>query len=277
MKTPDPHAAAEGDLRSPASALPASALPSPAPAPSTWALFLDLDGTLLDLAPTPEAARPVAGLVQTLAALERMTDGALALVTGRAVGFVDQLFPGRQFTVAGLHGATLRPSPLLRAALPDGADTAEDDPALDAARDRVRHQAQSLPGVLFEDKGRAFALHYRQAPDCRDAVTALMQAAAQAVGAGYLLRPGKCVLELCPAGQDKGSAVGNLMRFQPFQGRYPVAAGDDLTDEAMFRAVNAMGGHSVRVGPPQALAQSAALTAMDTPAAFRRWLKGLTR
>lgn len=244
--------------------------------PAGWALFLDLDGTLLDLAPTPDAVRVEAGLAARLAALERLTGGALALVTGRAVDFVDALFAGHRFTVAGLHGAALRPAPGLAGLLPVLPVAQPPDPGFQAAHALARSASRALPGVVFESKGRAFALHYRQAPQHRARVKRIMQQAGRIAGPAHRLRAGKCVVELGPAGADKGSAVGNLMACHPFQGRYPVAAGDDLTDEAMFRAVNALGGLSLRVGPEAALADSAAVAGIATPAAFRAWLEGLT-
>ncbi|VDC31639.1 trehalose-phosphatase [Pseudogemmobacter humi] len=245
---------------------------------SRWALFLDLDGTLLDLCETPDAVRPAEGLAGTLAALQRITLGALALVTGRTVAFADGLFPDHSFTIAGLHGAELRPAPGLAPGLglpPDPAPPASPD--FRAAREMARALAPALPGVIFEDKGRAFALHYRLAPAAQDEVARIMQTAAQRAGQGWRLRAGKCVVELCPSGQDKGSAVRNLMRFQPFSDRTPVAAGDDLTDEAMFRAVNALGGLSLRVGPEEGLRDSAALAGIASPGAFRSWLESLTQ
>ncbi|WP_170848964.1 trehalose-phosphatase [Paracoccus aminovorans] len=250
--------------------------PPPLPAPATWAFFLDLDGTLLDLAARPDAVSPEGGLAGMLVRLERMVSGALALVTGRAVEFVDELFPEQRFTVAGLHGAELRPSPSLAGHLLPPPPGTGDAAAFRAAQDLARDRALPLPGVLFEDKGRAFALHYRQAPEQRDAVARIMAEALALAGTGHRLRDGKCVVELGPAGQDKGMIVRNLMGSAPFQGRYPVAAGDDLTDEAMFRAVNALGGLSVRVGPEEALARSAASTGIETPGAFRSWLRGMT-
>ena len=247
------------------------ATPRRLPALAGWALFLDLDGTLLDLAATPDAVRLAEGLATTLAALERVTGGALAIVTGRSVAFVDGLLPGPRLAVAGLHGAEIRPA----AAPPPLPPPAGHDATFAAARDWARAMARPLPGVLFEDKARAFALHYRQAPAQHPAVARIMAAAQRMAGPGHLLRTGKCVVELGPSGIDKGSAVRNLMAAHPFQGRYPVAAGDDLTDEAMFRAVNALGGLSLRVGPAEALAHSAAVAGLATPAAFRAWLGGL--
>ncbi len=253
---------------------PGGPAPRLLPDPADCAFFLDLDGTLLDLAATPEAVRVSAGLGDMLARLERTASGALALVTGRTVDFVDRLFPGRCLTVAGLHGAALRPSPALAGLVPAPA-APRPGPAFRAAREDARRAAQTLPGVLFEDKARAFALHYRQAPARREAVARIMAQAQRLAGPGYLLRAGKCVLELCPSGADKGTALRTLMAARPFRGRYPVAAGDDLTDEAMFRAVNAMGGLSVRVGGGQAFDRSAAATRIATPEDLRTWLGGL--
>lgn len=243
------------------------------PPPEQWALFLDLDGTLLDLAATPDAVRPEDGLEGVLTALEARTSGALAIVTGRPVPFVDGLFPGHRFTAAGLHGAEFRPGPALSVAPPMTGP--QSDPVFAALRDLVRQQAARLPGVIFEDKGRAFALHTRLAPEHAAEVATIMQSAADRAGPGWQLRPGKCVIELCPAGHDKGQILRNLMSLPPFLGRYPVAVGDDLTDEAMFGAANALGGLSLRIGPAGELAKSAAVAGLPSPAAFRTWIRRL--
>lgn len=243
------------------------------PDPSRIALFLDLDGTLLDLAPTPDGVRAEVGLADMLAKLERHAAGALALVTGRPIAFVDALFAPHRFSVAGLHGAEFRPAAAYRTAL-EGiprATAGGDAAAFGTARDHAGRQAASLDGTVFEDKGGAFALHYRLAPRHAAAVLHVMERAALVAGPGYGLRHGKCVVELCPAGADKGTALRNLMASQPFMGRYPVAAGDDLTDEAMFRAVNGMGGLSIRIGA----GRTAASARIATPGAFRTWLRSL--
>ena len=169
----------------------------------------------------------------------------------------------------------MRPSPAL-AGLVAASGAPQTDAVFPAARDRAGQAARHLPGVLFEDKIRAFSLHYQQAPEQRIAVARIMETAWRRAGPGHLLRMGKCVIKLDPSGADKGAAVRNLMALRPFHGRYPVAAGDDLTDEAMFRAVNAMGGLSLRVGSPETLARSAAVAGAATPTAFRAWLGGLT-
>lgn len=237
------------------------------------ALFLDLDGTLLDLAPTPEQVAPEAGLSDLLVRLETRTSGALALVTGRQISFVDALFPLHRFTVAGLHGAELRPGTATGGGLSAIAAPSTDTASFRAAFSRMLCETAGLAGILAEDKGAAFALHYRNAPDLRGKVEGIMTEAARIAGPGYRLREGKYVVELCPSGADKGAALRNLMASTPFKGRCPVAAGDDLTDEAMFQAVNTMGGISIRIGEHGA--PSAATTRIATPGAFRAWLRQL--
>ncbi|WP_164882327.1 trehalose-phosphatase [Paenirhodobacter populi] len=244
------------------------------PSAGDWAFFIDLDGTLLDLAASPDAVSPGEGTQDMLQTLEAAASGALALITGRPVAFVDSLFPGYRFTVAGLHGTELRPGE--RIAPPDAAETfAGEAPtaAFRHGRDLVRNAAQDLPGVLFEDKGRAFALHYRQAPEHRAEVEQIMERALICAGDGYLLRPGKCVVELCPAGADKGTAIRRLMAEPPFAGRIPFAAGDDVTDEAMFRVVNEMNGLSLRIGEPEMTRDSLAMAKLPSPADFRTWMR----
>lgn len=241
--------------------------------PARPALFLDLDGTLLDLAPTPEQVAPEPGLIEVLIRLEARTSGALALVTGRQVAFVDTLFPSHLFTVAGLHGAELRPGPAAGNGLSAIAASPANTASLREAFSRVLRETAAHPGLLAEDKGAAFALHYRKTPGLRSKVESLMAEAAGIAGPGYRLREGKYVVELCPSSADKGAALRNFMASTPFRGRCPVAAGDDLTDEAMFQAVNIMGGLSIRVGDHGA--PSAAKTRIATPGAFRAWLRQL--
>lgn len=246
------------------------------PPPATWAMFLDLDGTLLELAETPDAVHPAPGLGEMLDDLQRLTSGALTIVTGRSVSFVDQLFPGHCHSVAGLHGAELRLGQAL-AGKDCGlaGEVATPGSAYLRAHEFVRQASATLPGVIFEDKGRAFALHYRQAPTRRDAVLEIMRQALAQSGAGHGLREGKYVVELCPAGQDKGTIIRKLMALAPFSDRFPMAAGDDLTDEAMFAAVNAFRGLSLRIGPAAELSSSLAIAGLPSPGAFRNWIRGL--
>ncbi|OLP62289.1 trehalose-phosphatase [Xaviernesmea oryzae] len=213
--------------------------------PEAWALFLDIDGTLLDLAETPEAIVVPPDLPDLLAKASRRLGGALALVTGRSLDFASALFPGLTLPIAGLHGAELR--------LADGRlQRAETTPALEALKGRLKTEASGLRGVLIEDKGAAVAAHYRQAPEHHQAVERLMDEAARTIGGDWTLQRGKMVVELRPASASKGHAVSTFLKTPPFSGRKPLAIGDDITDEAMFRVAKSLGGRAIRVGQPVA-------------------------
>lgn len=227
-------------------------------------IFLDVDGTLLDLAETPDAVIVPPGLQADLDGLSSRLGGALALVTGRPLGFVDRLFPGNGFFLAGLHGAEIR------AGSSTAAPVLAADAALEAAKARIGQASRNWPGVLVEDKGSAVALHYRQAPAMEPLVHALMEEIAASIGPGWTLQAGKFVVELRPAGRDKGDALRTFMELPPFVGRLPLAIGDDVTDEAMFTAANDAGGLSVRVGKPGHA--SAAHGYVGTPAELRDWI-----
>lgn len=208
-----------------------------------WALFLDIDGTLLEHAARPDAVHVAASVLQLLDALRRATDGALALISGRSIGDIDALFAPLRLPVAGQHGAERRDAagrlhqhlgaagPVRRAAARLGAFAA-------------RHA-----GLVFEDKGHNLALHYRQAPAAAHAAQAALREAALELGGDYEVLEGKMVVELKPAGRDKGRAIAEFMAELPFAGRTPVFIGDDITDEFGFGVVNRLGGHSVKVGP----------------------------
>ncbi|MCR6702194.1 MAG: trehalose-phosphatase [Dokdonella sp.] len=239
-------------------------LPPPPPLTDAAALFLDLDGTLLDIAERPQDVVVAAGLREALARLHARLGGALALVSGRPLAEIDQLSRRLDFAAAGLHGAQLR-TPDGRVELPAAAAAA----ALEPVRAELAAFVPAWPGVLVEDKRDALAVHYRQAPQAADAVRTLAGRWARIAGSGFTLQHGLCVVELRPAGNDKGTAVARLMREAPFAGRVPWMIGDDLTDEHAFHRVNALGGISVVVG---ARRPSAAHHALDDPPAVRRWL-----
>jgi trehalose 6-phosphate phosphatase len=228
------------------------------------ALFLDIDGTLLEIAPTPDAVVVPAALRNTLQLASAREQGALALVSGRSLAAIDRLFRPLVLPAAGLHGAERRGA--------DGAVTRPqvDQCALDQARAALVNLARRYPGVLLEDKGACMALHYRAAPRCEPEVRAQMVDIAADLGDSFVLRKGKCVLELAPAGASKRTAVEAFMHEEPFSGRVPVFIGDDITDEDGFAAVNAMGGHSVRVGSPMA---TQARHSFATPSAVVAWLR----
>jgi trehalose 6-phosphate phosphatase len=241
-------------------------LPPPRAALATGALFLDLDGTLLDFAERPDAVVVEAGLRTALQRLHDALDGALALLSGRPLQQIDALLALPHAAAAGLHGAQLR--------RPDGRVTVlSPDPAhLQRLREHARALVAGLPGVLLEDKGTALALHYRNVPDAEAAVRRAADDLLHVAGAGFALQPGNRVVEIKPAGVDKGTALLALMEAAPFAGRVPWMLGDDLTDEHAFEQANRLGGVSVIVG---ARRPTRARHALADPDAARRWLAAL--
>ncbi len=204
------------------------------------ALFLDFDGTLVELAAHPQAVRPTPDLVPLLASLTRQLGGALAIVTGRPIDEVDRFLAPLRLPIAGLHGNEVR-------SVPDGTPDAHAGVELGRVRARLSRLAAEQPGVTIEDKGIAIAVHYRAAPDAANEVRRVAAELQGESADALLVLDGKMVVELVPAGRDKGSAIRELLRAAPFAGRRPVFLGDDVTDEAGFRTVNEMGGISVQV------------------------------
>jgi trehalose 6-phosphate phosphatase len=237
-------------------------LPSTMRAATRHALFLDFDGTLVDIAPRPDAIVVHPELSAILCLLRERLDGALAIVTGRPVHVIDEEFAPERFDVAGLHGAETR---LANAEL----DAAPADPALRRSVERLRGEIEGRKGLLLEDKGRSFALHWRLAPALADEANALMQAEAARLGPAFRLQSGKSVMELLPASATKGGAIQALMKRPPYLGRVPVFIGDDVTDEHGFAVVDEAGGVSVRVGE----GPSRAACRISTPSALMRCLE----
>lgn len=226
--------------------------------PEGWAVFLDIDGTLIDIAPTPDDVTVPAGLADDLDRLRRRLGGALGLITGRAVAFVDRLFAPYRFAVAGLHGAEWR----LPGARPVGPAP---DPDFECVKRFVAGEAARL-GVLFEDKGAAVAVHYRQSPKSAGIVRDLMERAVDMAGVAYALQTGKMVIELRPEA-SKGEALVRFMEGEVFRGRRPIVFGDDDTDETMFETANRLGGLSVRIGEDRCA--TSATNRLATPAMVR--------
>jgi trehalose 6-phosphate phosphatase len=229
------------------------------------ALFLDFDGTLVELAPKPDAVRPAPGLVPLLASLSRLLAGRLAVVTGRRVAVVDHFLAPLRLPVAGLHGFEVRLDGELAPSLACGDE-------LIGARGRLSAFAGAWPGLRLEDKGLTLALHYREAPEAAPVVKALAAAIRDDSDGALALIDGNMVVELLPTGRDKGTAIRDLLGQAPFAGGYPVFLGDDVTDEAGFRVVNTLGGVSTRVGPAR---PTAARTALPDVAAVLEWLERL--
>jgi trehalose 6-phosphate phosphatase len=225
-----------------------------------WAFFLDVDGTLVDIAETPEAVDPgpqEIGLLKRLAA-----QAPIALISGRSLARIDELFAPLVLPAAGQHGVERRGA--------DGKRHRHRFPvaSLKPVAGGIRSFAERHQGLVFEDKGASVALHYRKAPQLAAVAQAAVREAAAPLGEAVEVQHGKMVVELKPAGCDKGKAIEEFMREAPFSGRTPVFIGDDATDEYGFRTVNRLGGHSVKVGE----GPSAARWRLADPAAARAWL-----
>ncbi|HEV7247030.1 MAG TPA: trehalose-phosphatase [Shinella sp.] len=234
--------------------------------PDRWALFLDIDGTLIDLATTPDAIQVPLSLPGTLDAVSARLRGALALVTGRSLPYADGLFAPFRFPIAGLHGAEFRAA--------DGETSiVTQTPAFAQLKKRLTEQTAWMEGVLIEDKGAAVAAHYRLAPAYNTAIETLMRDLAEEAGPGWVLQPGKMVFEIRPARADKGDAVAAYLDAPAFAGRLPIAIGDDLTDESMFALANARGGQSIRVGSLSAA--TCAVARASSPSAIRSALAAI--
>ena len=234
----------------------------PPPIDGSHALFLDVDGTLLEFAPRPDDVSVPAALRQVLSDLQYRLEGAVALVSGRPLGVLDALFRPLQLPAAGLHGLELRngqheqPAPVAPAALAT---------VLAQARAFAAHR----PGTVVEDKGSSIGLHWRNAPVHEVAVRRFAQDALRRLP-GYRLQLGNQVAELRPQGADKGDAITALIDQPPFRGRTPVFAGDDLTDEHGFAVVNDRAGISVLVGSRE---PSAARHGLADTGAVLEWLQ----
>jgi trehalose 6-phosphate phosphatase len=228
------------------------------------AVFLDIDGTLLDLASTPDSVHVDDHITELLPELARELRGAVALITGRAIADADRLFPGLTLPVAGQHGLERRAA--------DGSIHLHEASrrGLERLRRELARFASHHPGLMFEDKGATLALHYRRAPELAAHVHRTLRAMlrATAVSAEWRLQPGKKILEIKPDGRDKGTAILEYMAERPFAGRLPVFVGDDLTDEYGFVAATHLGGWAVKVGRGPTRARFR----LRDVAAVRNWL-----
>jgi len=236
----------------------------PAPPQAPWCLFLDIDGTLLDIAPTPDAVSVDATLLNLLRRLERACDGAIALITGRPIAAVDALFAPLQLPVAGVHGFERRNAQghYFRPGFVGA--------GLSYLRSEVTALAQSLPGVLLEDKGCAFALHYRQAPNLEETVRLRLARLVSAALPAFELLDGDHVVEVKPIEHDKSTAIEAFMQEDPFAGRMPVFIGDDTTDLDGFVAMKRFNGLAIAVG-----SRIPGERRLASPRDVRAWLESL--
>ncbi|HKS17617.1 MAG TPA: trehalose-phosphatase [Bradyrhizobium sp.] len=210
---------------------------------SETAVLLDIDGTLLDLAPTPREVWVPPGLAKTLHRLHERTNGALALVSGRSLNDIDLIFAPDQFPAVGGHGAEMR----------IGADSeavAAHAPPMDKElKRRLAAIARLSPGILLEDKGYSLALHYRLAPHAEKAIyEAVSLIRADLPSAPIEVLPGKLVCEIKHSGFTKATGVTELMTHEPFRGRRPFFIGDDVTDESVFAIMPDLDGLAFSVG-----------------------------
>lgn len=231
------------------------------------AILLDIDGTLLDIAPKPHDVLVSPDLRRMLVRLAHGLGGALGLISGRSLADIDYIFDPLRLAVVGGHGAEIRTSP---DAKPYRTQSSPLDPVL---KQRFIEIAQLDPGIIFEDKDYSLAIHYRLAPQMGGAVIKSVAAICEKYGCdGLSILPGKSVIEIKPRGFDKGSGLQELMSFAPFAGRTPVFVGDDVTDEAAFAVLPRFSGIGVSVG---GIVPGATFN-FDGPKDVRLWLHRLS-
>ena len=230
------------------------------------ALFLDLDGTIVDLAETPDAVVLRPGTMTDLQQLSSALGGALALVSGRTLADIDRIFAPVVFPAAGNHGAEVR--------LADGTRRNIDFDAsrLAPARAAFSALAARYPGTLVEDKGVGLAVHFRRNPEAASAVREVAGRLSGSLGNDVRVLEGKMMVELRTCDATKGTAVESLLHTKPFHERRPFYFGDDVTDEDAFRAVNRLGGASVVVGAPTV---TEARFRLESVTAMHEWLNQL--
>ncbi|APF35941.1 trehalose-phosphatase [Chelatococcus daeguensis] len=228
-----------------------------------FALFFDIDGTLVDMAARPDDVVVSDALCRDLVRARLRYDGALALLSGRSLAWIDTRFGDAVAAVGALHGLERRSAGGVCQRFPA-------PPTLAAARQAICTAFAAVPGIIIEDKGLSIAVHYRAAPEAFEAVRSLAEDLARESGGTLAALPGKCVVELRTTGAHKGSALDAFMLEEPFLGRRPVFFGDDRTDEDAFAAARALNGIAVAVGrEPEAVGADLYL---DDPPAVRAFL-----
>jgi trehalose 6-phosphate phosphatase len=227
------------------------------------ALYLDIDGTLLEIAPSPDRVEVPEWMVPLLQRLSVRLDGAVAFVSGRTIDAIDELFQPLKLPAVGVHGGEIRI---------DGQTVSMDEALvgeLQSALPLLREAIAPLHGVWLEDKRGAIALHYRNVPERGREVLKVAELVVAGLGSAFAPLVGKCVVEIRARHLTKGGGIRRLMEYEPFRGRSPIFAGDDVTDEDAFEYVNQVGGISLRVGPD---APSAAAHRLADPQQLHRWL-----
>lgn len=229
--------------------------------PRAPAVFLDFDGCLVELAPTPMAVRVPNGLPALLMRLQRATGGALAIVSGRPIDDLRRFIGQVPLVMIGSHGAQRTRGRGPVATMP------VDHAVLAALQEGARDVVTTTPGTLLEIKPVAVGLHYRGVPGQAGHIQAEAARLADAAP-GFHTHQSKMLVEIRPDGIGKGHAVAELLRRAPFRGRGPVVAGDDATDEPAFAVANARGGVSIKIGAGPSGATSRVATPSELRAAL---------
>jgi trehalose 6-phosphate phosphatase len=242
-------------------AMPMQTLPPPS---LEWCLFLDVDGTLIELTDSPLDTFADTELKTLLTHVAERLGGAVALVSGRSIHYLDALFAPLRLPAAGLHGVERRKA----SGEMHGASFV--DAQLSQARIAVNALVEAHPATFMEDKGRTIAVHFRRAPQHEAVVRQSLADIARPLGSNYHIQEGNMVLEIKPRGFTKASAIKAFMKEPPFSGRTPVFVGDDLTDQEGFRLVEDQGGISIAVGE-----RVNGQFRLQNAAAVRSWLQGI--
>jgi len=224
------------------------------------ALFLDFDGTMVDIAPQPHAVHVPPSLLDSLQRITAFLGGAVAVVSGRPIAQIDDFLEPLRLPAAGVHGVERRSA--------DGVLTVLPTPPLEQVAAEMGELVRAHPALLLEAKPGSLALHYRQAPELEALCLDRMQSAV-AASPGLTLLRGKMVVEAKPGGASKGRAIEAFLQEPPFAGRTPVFIGDDVTDEVGFSTVQRMGGLGIKVGE----GSTAAWRRLSDPAALRQELE----
>jgi trehalose 6-phosphate phosphatase len=234
--------------------------------PAKYALFLDVDGTLLDIALTPDQVTVPSGLVELLVRISNGLKGALAILTGRQLKEIDALLAPAQFVGGGVHGAELRTTP--------GGPIAQVATALpNSLIEELMGLADSMPGIVAEPKGPGVAVHYRLTPDLRPIIETEIRRVLARHGDSLVLCPGRRLFEIIPAGHSKGTALETLAGLPSFSGRVPVMIGDDFGDVPALAAADRLGGVGLRVAGEHFGHAGADL---EGPASVLAWLTRLS-
>lgn len=232
-----------------------------------WALFLDIDGTILELAETPGQVVVTGQLRELVQYLNIAMDRAFALVSGRSLSNIDALFKIQGLSAAGLHGVECRTAY-------DGVTHVQsvDEYVMRSFRGRLRAYTERYPGLVLEDKKLSIAIHFRRASNLQADVEKILRETI-AGHDSFHIQHGKMMAEIKPRGSNKGLAVRRFMQTPPFHRRIPVFIGDDITDEDGFRAVNELGGISIKVGCDN----SSAGCCLRQPAEVINWLEAYSK